>query len=242
MRPQFFFFSVVSFLLTSSLLFLFTNSVLAQEIKGTVADQETRELQEYVEIFNISNHQKTFSNKKGQFKIPARPNDILVFMQPGYRTDTLFLVNLKPVKRYLQHNRYDLQTIEIRGTAFDPEQEYADAYRAAKAFRFNVNRPLSFSPLTYFSKKGKSARKFVRRMKKEPNERAIDQRFNNFSVKAICPLDGAELDGFMVMYRPTFKALEKMSPDGLKLYIMDAYKEFKQLPEEQKKLPSLKYR
>ncbi|WGQ09948.1 hypothetical protein QG516_25895 [Pedobacter gandavensis] len=234
MRAQFFFFLCLSFLLTSS--------VLAQEIKGTVADRDTRELQEYVEIFNISNHQKTISNKKGEFKIPAMPNDVLVFMQPGYRIDTLFLVNLKPVRRYLQQNKYDLQTIEIKGTAFNPEQEYADAYRAAKAFVFNVNCPLSFSPLTYFSKKGRYARKFVRRMKKEPNERAIDQRFNNFSVKAICPLEGAELDGFMVMYRPTFKALEKMGHDELKLYIMDAYKEFKQLPEAQKKLPSLKYR
>lgn len=240
MRPNLSFFFVVSFLLTSSVVFLLTGSVRAQEVQGTVADYETREMQEYVEVFNISNHQKAVTNKKGAFKIPAATNDVLVFMQPGYRPDTLFLVNLKPVKRYLQHNRYDLQTVNITGTAFNPEVEYADAYLAAKAFTFNVNRPLSFSPSKYFSKKGKYARRFVRRMKLEPQERKIDQRFNNKVVKGICPLNAAELDAFMVKYRPTFKTLEKMDDDALKLYIMDAYKEFKHLPEAQKKLPSLK--
>ncbi|WP_316751597.1 hypothetical protein [Pedobacter gandavensis] len=219
---------------------LSSGSLFAQEIKGTVADWQTRELQEYVEIFNLNNQQKAVTNKRGEFKIPATVNDVLVFFQPGYKPDTLFLINLRPVKRYLQHNRYDLSTVVISGKTFDPRAEYPDAFREAKAFNTGVNRPLAFSPFRYFSKKGKSGRKFKRRMEVELVERKVDQRFNNTAVKAICPLKGAELDCFMVMYRPSFKALERLDVAGLQLYIMDAYKEFKQLPEEKRKLPSLR--
>lgn len=231
LRHLFFFFAIS---------LLFNVALYAQEIKGTVADRNTRELQEYVEVFNLNNQQKTVTNKKGEFKIQAAVNDVLVFIQPGYTPDTLFLINLKPVRRYLAPNLYDLSTVVIKGLAFNPEVEYADAYRAAKAFNTGVNRPLAFSPLTYFSKKGISGRKFKRRMKSELVERKIDQRFNNAAVQAICPLKGAELDCFMVMYRPTFKDLDRMDTDRLKLYLMDAYKEFKALPAEKRKLPSLK--
>lgn len=220
--------------------FLFSASLFAQEITGTVADWQTRELQEYVEVFNLNNQQKAVTNKKGEFKIPAAINHVLIFIQPGYKPDTLFLISLNPVKRYLQHNRYDLSTVEIKGRTFDPRAEYPDAFREAKAFNTGVNRPLAFSPWRFFSKKGRSGRKFKRRMEIELVERKVDQRFNNAAVKAICPLNGAELDCFMVMYRPAFKDLERLDITGLKLYIMDAYKAFKQLPEEKRKLPSLR--
>ncbi|MBB2148234.1 peptidase associated/transthyretin-like domain-containing protein [Pedobacter gandavensis] len=219
---------------------LFNAALYAQEVKGTVADWESREPQEYVEVFNLNNHQKTVTNKRGEFKIAAEINHLLVFFQPGYKPDTLLLISLKPVKRYLQHNRYDLSTVKIQGKLFDPRVQYADAFREAKAFTAEVNRPLTFSPFRFFSKKGKSGRKFKRRMEVEVLERKVDQRFNNAAVQALCPLEGAELDGFMVLYRPSFKALERLDNAGLKLYIMDAYKEFKQLPEEKKKIPSLK--
>lgn len=219
---------------------LFNNVLHAQEVKGTVADWETRELQEYVEVFNLTNHQKAVTNKRGEFKIEAAVNHTLVFFQPGYRPDTLFLISLKPVKRYLQHNRYNLNAVDIQGKVFDPRTQYADAFREAKAFSTEVNRPLAFSPFRFFSKKGKSGRKFKRRMEVELVERKVDQRFNNAAVQALCPLNGAELDCFMVFYRPSFKELERLDIAGLKLYIMDAYKEFKQLPEGKRKLPSLR--
>ncbi|WP_316820409.1 carboxypeptidase-like regulatory domain-containing protein [Pedobacter gandavensis] len=231
-------------ILRNALVFLITylllNSTLfAQEIQGTVADLQNRELLEYVEIININNQQKTLTNKRGEFKIQAAVNHVLVFIQAGYHPDTVLIINLKPLKRYLRSSLVNLNMVEIKGIAFDPREEYIRVYGKGKAFNMSVNKPLSFSPWKYFSYEGKSARKFKRKMKIEWIEKEIDKRFNNTVVRAICPLEKYELDAFMVRYRPTLKELERMDHDQFKLYLLDAYKQFKELPEAERRLPSL---
>jgi hypothetical protein len=56
---------------------------------------------------------------------------------------------------------------------------------------------------------------------------------------ALTPLNNKELDCFMVLYRPTLKALNKLDAEDMMFYIMNSYKEFKILPPEKRILPSL---
>jgi len=212
-------------------LFIFTvQFVYAQQVQGTVADRTTQLRLAQVEISNLETRQKTTTNAKGEFTITAAVNQSLVFYQPGYAPDTLFLVDLKAIKRYLSLSNKLLNTVEIKAGAFHPEVEYANVYRAGRSVTLQQNKPFRFSPSRIFGGEGKSARRFKRLMEREKTEREIDKRFNVTAVKAVTPLKGEELDYFMVLYRPTLKELDKLDQEDLKFYLMNAYKEFKALP------------
>lgn len=213
---------------------------LAQEVRGTVSDRTTQLRLGQVEVLNRNSGQKTMTNAKGEFSIQAGLNQSLVFYQPGYLQDTLFLVDLKPIKRYLALNNKLLHTVEIKAGAFHPELEYANVYRSSRAVSLVKNKPFRFSPSRIFGSEGKNARRFKRRMEEEKSARQIDQRFNEDVVQKITPLKGAELDYFMVLYRPTLKQLNKMDAEDMKFYLMNSYKEFKALPAEKRVSPSLK--
>lgn len=222
-----------------ALFLLIGQLVRAQQLQGTVADRTTQLRLGQVEVFNLNTRQKTTTNAKGEFSIKAAVNHSLVFYQPGYTADTLFLVDLKPVKRYLNLSNKLLKTVEINSGGFHPEVEYANIYRAGRAVTLQQNKPFRFSPYRLFSSEGKSARRFKRNMEREKTERKIDERFNVAAVKAVTPLKGAELDYFMVLYRPKLKELDKLDQEDMKFYLMNSYKEFKALPPEKRVSPLL---
>jgi hypothetical protein len=211
----------------------------AQQITGIVQDRATELTLENVAVVNKTSGQQTHTNAKGEFKIQGSLNQLLIFYQPGYHPDTLLLISLKPLKRYLVLDYKILKTVQIKGEAFNPEVEYKDVYRNAESFRLSQNKPFTFFPSRYFSKEGKYARRFKRRLEQEKIERKIDARFNEAAVRALTPLNNKELDCFMVLYRPTLKALNKLDAEDMMFYIMNSYKEFKILPPEKRILPSL---
>jgi hypothetical protein len=220
--------------------FYLVQQVSGQVVTGTVVDRDSRLMLENVEVNNIVTKEKATTNAKGEFKINAVANQTLIFNQPGYFSDTLFLINVKPIRKYMILNNRFLKTVEIKAEAFKPEIQYADVYRKAKVIRLAQNKPFMFSLSSLFGREGKFARQFKRKLEREVSERKIDQRFNEKAVKALTPLTGAELDYFMVLYRPTIKKLDRMDDDDMKFYLMNAYKEFKALPPEQRISPSLK--
>ncbi|WP_133554525.1 carboxypeptidase-like regulatory domain-containing protein [Pedobacter duraquae] len=211
-----------------------TNIAQAQQISGTVADRASSQILSGVMVTNSTTRQHTETDNKGAFKISAAAGQVLIFTQPGYLTDTLLLIDTRPIKRYLYINTTFLKNVTIKGENFNPEVQYADVYRKANALKIEQNKPLTFYPSKYFSKEGKSARKFKRRLEQEKTELQIDARFNEVLVKSYTPLKGEELDHFMVLYRPTLKELDKLDKDDLMFYVMNSYKEFKVLPVEKR--------
>lgn len=220
--------------------FYLIQQVSGQIVNGTVVDRDSRLKLENVEVKNATTQEKATTNAKGEFTIKAIANQTLIFIQPGYFSDTLFLINVKPIRKYMVLNNRFLKTVEITGDAFKPEIQYADVYRKAIVIRLEQNQPFIFSPSRIFGREGKFARRFKRKLEREVTERKIDQRFNEKAVKALTPLTGAELDYFMVLYRPTIKKLDKMDDDDMKFYLMASFKEFKALPPEKRVSPPLK--
>lgn len=220
-------------------LILLSQYASSQELHGTVADRTSQLRLGQVEVINHNTGRKTITNAKGEFSIPAVINQSIIFYQPGYVPDTLFLIDLKPVKRYLTLNNKLLNTVEIRSGSFRPEIEYANVYRSAKVVSLVPNKPFRFSPSRLFGSEGKSARRFKRKMEMEKTERKIDERFNVAAVKSVTPLKGAELDYFMVLYRPSLKELNELDQEDLKFYLMNSYKAFMALSPEKRVSPSL---
>lgn len=212
----------------------------AQQVQGTVADRASRLTLEQVEVFNQQTRQKAVTNAKGEFSITAVVNQTLIFYQPGYLPDTLFLIDTKPVKRYLILNNKLLKTVVVKSGAFNPSVEYADVYRKAQYTKLAQNKPFLFYPSKLFSKEGRDARRFKRNLEREIDERKIDSRFNEAAVTAVTPLNGRELDYFMVLYRPKLKQLNSMDEQDLKFYLMNSYKEFNALLPEKRISPSMR--
>lgn len=216
------------------------NPVSGQLVTGIVFDRDSRLVLENVEVINATTKEKAITDTKGKFNVRAFSNQILIFNQPGYFSDTLLLINANPIRKYMTLNNRFLNTVEIKAEAFNPEIQYADVYRKAKAIRLTKNQPFIFSPSRYFGREAKFARRFKQKLEREKTERKIDQRFNEKVVKGLTPLKGAELDYFMVLYRPTIKKLNRMDDDDIKLYLIDSYKEFKELSPEKKVSSSLR--
>lgn len=215
----------------------FTN--LKAQVKGIVFDQISRKPLAQVEISNLNSLVKTICSDKGEFIINAKVNDVLVFSLPGYQPDTVLLINLKPLWRYLAADKNNLKTVVISDTR-TLRQQYAQAFNKANPFLLKQGRGLLFYPSSFFSREGKQARYFVRMLKREEKEKIIDRRFNLKSIRAILPIEQPELDAFLVLYRPSLKFAQRVSSEDLKSYVLDCYQKFKLLSPEQRVLPSLR--
>lgn len=221
-------------------LFCFASVLKAQgQVSGLVQDRSTRKAINYVDVFNLNNKEQTATNAKGEFKIKASLNDVLIFTISGYKTDTLLLTNLNSVRRYLEKATNLLNTVTVINKQTIKEQ-YAQVFNKANAVLLTPGRGLLFYPSSYFSRAGKQARRFKRMLKRDVKERPIDKWFNAKNIQAILPLKQPELDAFMIMYRPTLKFVKKADTNDLKFYLIDAYDKFKLFPPEKKVLPSLK--
>ncbi len=223
---------------TFTLLMLF-HLIGKAQISGIVFDQISRNTLAQVEVTNLRNLEKTISNDKGEFSIKAKLNEVLVFRRPGYKSDTVLITQLKPLRRYLILDRNTLTTVTISGTR-TLKEEYAQAFNKANPILFAQGRGLLVYPSAYFSREGKQARRFVRMLKYDEKEKIIDRRFNLKSISSIVPIKQPQLDAFYLRYKPSLKFAKRVSEDDLKTYILDCYQKFKLLPAEQKIVPSLK--
>ncbi|RYF25584.1 MAG: hypothetical protein EOO42_03475 [Flavobacteriales bacterium] len=221
------------------LLSIVTVANAQSDVSGLVQDRASRKAINFVDVFNLNNKAQTATNAKGEFKINAKVNDLLVFWIPGYRKDTLLLTSLGPVRRYLEKDVNLLNSVTVKGTTNIKEQ-YAETFNKANAVLLTPGRGLLFYPSTFFSREGKQARRFKRMLKAEVKEAQIDARFNAKTVTPLLPLKQPELDAFLVLYRPTLKFVQSASADDFKFYLIKAYDEFKLLPPEKKVLPRLK--
>lgn len=225
--------------LACSVIFIVSFVVTKAQLSGVVFDQVSRNPIAQVEVSNLNSQEKTISNDKGEFNIKSKINELLVFRRPGYRSDTLLLTDLKPLRRYMLLDKNVLNTVTILRKR-NIREEYAQAFNKANPFLLQKGRGLLFYPSSFFSREGKQARYFVRMLKQEEKEKVIDGRFNLKSISALLPIKQPELDAFFVLYRPSLKFAKRVSADDLKAYVMDCYRKFKLLPQEQQILPSLK--
>lgn len=209
------------------------------QVEGLIIDRVSRKAIAKADVLNLNNKAKTQSNAKGEFAINAVVNDLLVFSMPGYKSDTLLLINLKPLMRYMEVASNTLNTISVVEKV-DIRKQYAQTFNKANGVLLQKGRGLLLYPSTLFGREGRQARYFKRLLKREEKEKPIDQRFNAKTITAVLPLQQPELDAFMFMYRPTLKFVTKTSAPDFKLFLLDSYNKFKLLPPEKRVLPPLK--
>lgn len=217
------------------LLLLIAGSVSAQGIlKGTVRESGSDSKMPDVFVRDNSNKQITLTDKEGNFQVRTETGHILIFSSPGFISDTLYVIDMKPKKIELKSMSIALREVNInakRNERFDPQKEYPEVYAKSKVY--------VMSPSTWFSKEGKDARRLKKYFAREAQERHVDEVYTKVYVGSIVPLKGKDLEDFMTLYRPTYAFLRSNNGPSLVAYINDSYKKFMALPPDKRTLQTL---
>ena len=208
-------------------------SLYAQDIlKGSVREKGTGNKLPEVFVRDITNKQLALTDEKGNYEIRSATGHTLIYSSPGYVSDTLFLVDMKPKNIQLTTMSIALREVNINGKqTFDPRTEFPEVYEKSKVY--------VLSPSSWFSKDSRDARRLKKFFNREVQERHVDQVFTRVYVSSIVPLKGEELEAFMTLYRPSYDFVMDNNGPSMVAYINDSYKKFMALPPDKHKMPNL---
>ena len=187
----------------------------------------------------------------GNYKIPAASGDIVSFSSAGYITDTIVVTaNMLTTAFdiFLARNVIELSNVEIgdlnryQADSISRREEFNDVLtkRNTKLVGGRGNTPtdgvgVTFSPLTFFSKKERNERRFKKMFERQEEEMYIDYKFPFDYVSQITGLQGDSLRSFMLQYRPDYAFCRRSSKADMLLYINDSYRAFMHRKEKTEK-------
>ena len=202
-------------------------------------------------IKNISKDKMAQSDMGGNYKIPATSGDIVSFSSAGYITDTIVVTaNMLTTSFdiFLARNVIELSNVEIgdlnryQADSISRREEFNDVLtkRNTKLVGGRGNTPtdgvgVTFSPLTFFSKKERNERRFKKMFERQEEEMYIDYKFPFDYVSQITGLQGDSLRSFMLQYRPDYAFCRRSSKADMLLYINDSYRAFMHRKEKTEK-------
>ncbi|WP_157278976.1 hypothetical protein [Olivibacter sitiensis] len=208
-----------------------------QLLKGKILELGSNENMSQVSIKNLNTDVQVESDRNGDFSIAAKKDEILVFAFPGYRTDSLVVTDFAFKRMYLTGVDDPRLLSEVNVNAMTNsrlEEERAKAQAEGQVANTVSGGGIALSPSRLFGKEGRNARRSYKLMEEEANNRDIDARFTRTLVQSFTPLEGDDLDLFMVKYRPKINFVKKASDDDLRLYVIDSYGKFNKLTAAQK--------
>ncbi|MBK1439474.1 carboxypeptidase-like regulatory domain-containing protein [Parapedobacter sp. ISTM3] len=222
------------------LMAIIAHTVAAQDtvLTGYVLELNSGEPLPYVEIKNLNTGKLAESSADGKFTIPVKKNERLQFEYPGYRTDTLVVIEFDIKRVYMTPDGSAIQIDEVQIQAMTDSRLATEIERARKegqvAETSQHRGGLRLSPSRWLGQEGRQARLRYRLLLAEQERRKIDARFTPEAVMAVTPLKGEELELYMTKYRPTVEFLAAADESDLRLYIMDTYAKFKELTPKQR--------
>lgn len=209
------------------------NALSAQEIKGYVYEFISSNPIWNATIKNTRTDEMVNTDRNGSFKISGKINDYLIISAAGYVTDTIFYYEDAVRRVYLNRDDKMLIIDEVlvkRLTDNRLAKEIARAQnegRAVEASQYQGG--LRVSPSRLFGKKAKEARSSLKLLLEEQNNRAVDRFFTTQLIASVTPLNQDEILIFRDKYRPSLEFISTASPEQVKNYISDSYKDFKNL-------------
>jgi hypothetical protein len=213
-----------------------------QMVTGRVHKKDSPDVMGAVTVENITRHEFDQTDMGGNFRIHAEVGDSLVFSYTEYKSDTVWItkdkVGLK-LDVYLVpssvtqlqsitvggFNRYQLDSLQRRSDYNSYYHDHQPTSMLAKTTP-ESGFGMTFSPITYFSKKATQHRALGKRLQKDEEGFYIEYRFNRDYVSKLTGLKGDSLNQFMERYRPTYKWCRAATDQDVLLYINDRYRSF----------------
>ncbi|MBN8853562.1 MAG: hypothetical protein BGO55_12445 [Sphingobacteriales bacterium 50-39] len=195
-----------------------------------------------VSVQNISQKKYNTSDMGGNYKIPAKRGDTIVFTSAGYKPDTAFVSDWmfdgqEGYTVYMDPNVVELPTVRVGDLSnyqldsIKRKEEYAylDQFHKVKLAggkTFSDGVGLSFSPIDYFSHVQVQRRRLKKRLAQNEKDYYIDSRWSRAYVVRVTGLKGDSLQLFMYRYRPSYDFCRKASNEDILLYINSSLKKF----------------
>lgn len=239
------------------LLLLVGTISFAQErvVEGVVFDRDSKLRLARVFVYNTRTERGIYNNAKGEFKLIAQKNDVLVARLEGFTSDSVKVTSNGDVVFYLRRNSIRLKEVVIRDSVINPskrfqeiQNEYRDIYRKGNVSDiFNIGGGngqggvgLSIDALySLFSKEGKNARLLQKTIDRDFKNLVIDYRYTPALIQQVVGLTGAKAKDFMLQYRPAYSFVLEANDYEMIRFIQEAYRRYQQNPGAYR-LPPLK--
>ncbi|MGI4022693.1 MAG: carboxypeptidase-like regulatory domain-containing protein [Janthinobacterium lividum] len=223
---------------------LLFGKVYAQEnqFQGIVFDQSTKERIARVLVSNNRTKANTFNNLKGEFKIAAQLNDVLIFSKIGYFSDTVKITALQSVLVYLKRSSITLREVTIKDSVLNAQKQLEATKKEFNQIYGSIaNKDLLTTGsngagigidaiYNMLSRRGRNATKLRGIVERDYKANVVDARFNPIIVGAITGLKGEQLTNFMYRYRPDYDLVVLMNEYDFISYIKSCYNRFRRNP------------
>ncbi len=179
---------------TISIFIIGTNSLLAQNIHGTITDAASKKPISNVRILNKRTNAQSFSDTKGQFQIPGAVNDTLQFSYVGYYSAHKVVSDLEALGIQLNSLTYQLNQVDVYDKKPIPHIYKSDVSFDEKPKLLEaILHPVSY--LYYrFSKREKAKLKVRKMMEYEQEMAKVMAIYNKELLQKYTGWTGKKLD------------------------------------------------
>jgi len=213
-----------------------TKIALSQVLKGRVYENNTGIVLDSVKISTTT--ETTYTDKNGNFKIRAKVNYLLIISAFEYKTDTLLVTNMRFQEIYLSPQAHLLKDVKINADNTAPTggfSRYDPDFHNQTVQKQMDDKGNYIGGLTFriwdSKKEEKKRAKEDRLLKEDAAYGQVSHIFCRDTIVKYLPLKKDEISGFLLRYSPSVE--EYMSPGfNLVLYLNKCYKEYKELPLE----------
>jgi len=218
--------------------------VIAQtyKIKGVVYDSSRNYPMELVSVLSTSGT-GTVTNADGYYEIEVTEKDSIWFSylnKPTVKFPVMRIGNPMQFDISLQVNVPVMKEVKIlprnyRLDSLRNRQDYAKIFNYQKptlktvtpqygaAVGFDLDEIINM----FRVKRNRSMASFQRRLLMEEQDKYVEFRFNKALVRRLTLLDGAELDSFMRVFKPSYTFTKLAGDYEFRLYIKQALYRFK---------------
>lgn len=222
---------------------LASQSALAQyKIKGTVYDSTRNYPLELVSVLTTAG-KGTVTNAEGVYEIEVAEKDSIWFSylgKPTVKFPVLKIANPFGFDISLKVNVTVLKEVKIRPRNYKQDSvqnrlDYAKIFNYKKPGlktvtpQYGVGAGFDLNEIinAFRFKRNRSMLSFQKRLLEQEREKSVTHRFNKALVRRLTMLDGAELDSFMLVFRPSYEFTMSTGDYDFQQYIKTAHARFK---------------
>jgi len=212
------------------------------KIKGTVYDSTRNYPLELVSVLTTAG-KGTVTNAEGVYEIEVAEKDSIWFSylgKPTVKFPVLKIANPFGFDISLKVNVTVLKEVKIRPRNYKQDSaqnrlDYAKIFNYKKPGlktvtpQYGVGAGFDLNEIinAFRFKRNRSMLSFQKRLLEQEREKSVTHRFNKALVRRLTMLDGAELDSFMLVFRPSYEFTMSTGDYDFQQYIKTAHARFK---------------
>jgi hypothetical protein len=209
-------------------------------LKGKVFENKTRIGLANVWVENLNSKRNAFSDKSGNFTIPAKNGDLILFKGFAYKNDTLLVTGANNIEVFLDPQQIALDQVNVTTTEIVKMNTYYDPQFHGQPVVYHRDSKGNYDGgvtlrMWYWKKGEKDKAKLDKKLKDFDTMDRIHGVFTPQIIGKYVPLTGEDMDTFIALYTPSVKVFSKRD-FNLAQYLNDSYKQYLALPPEKRKI------